>query len=233
MLNSIGLQGPGIEAFLAHTLPALAAQGLRVWVSVGGFSVGDYAGICERLEERAGRRGDRAQPLVPERRGGTGVVGGDRRRLPHPHVEALYAKLSPATWDIAESAQGRRRSRSGRPLARQHDPRAGTRSAHAPAEARPRDRRVLGSGAQARRARVRLGVRAGGRCPHRLAWAACAPASTPSSSSRWVQALSRLAPYSSPIRLRRRRIRRELHEEATARGFADPLDARGIANGNQ
>ena len=35
------------------TLPALAELGLRVWVSVGGFSAADYAGICERLDERA------------------------------------------------------------------------------------------------------------------------------------------------------------------------------------
>ena len=53
MLNSIGLQGPGIDGLLGQTLPALSALGLRVWVSVGGFSVDDYAGICERLDERA------------------------------------------------------------------------------------------------------------------------------------------------------------------------------------
>src|SRR3954451_10198783 len=47
MLNAIGLANPGIDAFLAHVLPRLPRP---VWVSVGGFSVGDYTEICERLE---------------------------------------------------------------------------------------------------------------------------------------------------------------------------------------
>ena len=34
MLNSIGLQNPGIEAFLADTLPRLARLGVPLWVSV-------------------------------------------------------------------------------------------------------------------------------------------------------------------------------------------------------
>ena len=38
MLNSIGLQGPGIEAFVASHLPRLGGLGVDVWVSVGGFS---------------------------------------------------------------------------------------------------------------------------------------------------------------------------------------------------
>src|SRR6185436_21090154 len=36
MLNSIGLQGPGIDAFLESHLPRLGALGVEVWVSVGG-----------------------------------------------------------------------------------------------------------------------------------------------------------------------------------------------------
>src|SRR6478736_10049680 len=53
MLNSIGLQGPGIDGLVDRALPALSRLGLRVWVSVGGFSVDDYAGICEHLDRRA------------------------------------------------------------------------------------------------------------------------------------------------------------------------------------
>src|SRR5689334_14873434 len=50
MLNSIGLQGPGIDGFLSEHLPALATLGVPVWVSVGGFSAADFASVCERLE---------------------------------------------------------------------------------------------------------------------------------------------------------------------------------------
>src|SRR5580692_5455139 len=49
MLNSVGLQGPGLEAWLEHDLPALSAAGARVVVSVWGQSVDDYAGAAAML----------------------------------------------------------------------------------------------------------------------------------------------------------------------------------------
>jgi dihydroorotate dehydrogenase (NAD+) catalytic subunit len=49
MLNSIGLQGPGIEAFLADDLPWLRSQGATSVVSIAGGSVGEYALLAERL----------------------------------------------------------------------------------------------------------------------------------------------------------------------------------------
>ncbi len=106
MLNSIGLQGPGIDAFLANTLPALTAQGLRrLWVSVGGFSAGDYGAICERLDDRTEIETielNLSCPNVEEApESAAEIVAGCRSRTSKP----LYAKLSPATWDIAESAR--------------------------------------------------------------------------------------------------------------------------------
>ncbi|HEX4746866.1 MAG TPA: dihydroorotate dehydrogenase [Gaiellaceae bacterium] len=105
MLNSIGLQNPGVEVFVSNVLPRLAELGVPLWVSVGGFSAEDYACVCERMDER------------PE-------VGTIELNLSCPNVEEapetaaqlvaaarsvttkpLYAKLSPATWDIAESAR--------------------------------------------------------------------------------------------------------------------------------
>ena len=56
MLNSVGLQNPGVEAWLATDLPALAATGARVVVSVWGRSVGDYADVGARLASALGRR---------------------------------------------------------------------------------------------------------------------------------------------------------------------------------
>ncbi|HEY4376957.1 MAG TPA: dihydroorotate dehydrogenase, partial [Acidimicrobiales bacterium] len=43
MLNSVGLQGPGLAAWTRDDLPALHAAGARVVVSIWGRSVGDYA----------------------------------------------------------------------------------------------------------------------------------------------------------------------------------------------
>jgi dihydroorotate dehydrogenase (NAD+) catalytic subunit len=105
MLNSIGLQGPGIDGLVAQTLPALSRLGLRVWVSVGGFSVDDYAGICERLDGRTDVEVIELNLSCPnvEEAAETAaqIVAGCRARTTKP----LYAKLSPATWDIAESAR--------------------------------------------------------------------------------------------------------------------------------
>jgi dihydroorotate dehydrogenase (NAD+) catalytic subunit len=50
MLNSIGLANPGIDRFLEENLPRLLELGVPVWVSVGGFSADDYADICSRLD---------------------------------------------------------------------------------------------------------------------------------------------------------------------------------------
>ena len=50
MINSIGLQGPGIEAFVGDSLPRLARLGVPVWVSVGGFAASDYARCCAALD---------------------------------------------------------------------------------------------------------------------------------------------------------------------------------------
>jgi len=43
MLNSVGLQGPGVASWRADELPGLAATGARVVVSIWGRSVEDYA----------------------------------------------------------------------------------------------------------------------------------------------------------------------------------------------
>jgi dihydroorotate dehydrogenase (NAD+) catalytic subunit len=51
MLNSIGLQGPGIEAFLAEDLPWLLSAGARAVVSVAGSSIEEYAALGTRLRQ--------------------------------------------------------------------------------------------------------------------------------------------------------------------------------------
>ena len=105
MLNSIGLQNPGIEAFVRHNLPRLAALGVPVWVSVGGFSAADYADVCARLDDCddvVTIELNLSCPNVEEApETAAELVAAARRATTKP----LYAKLSPATWDIAESAR--------------------------------------------------------------------------------------------------------------------------------
>jgi dihydroorotate dehydrogenase (NAD+) catalytic subunit len=50
LLNSIGLQNPGVEAFCAKDLAWLAAQDVPVIVNVSGHSEAEYAAVVARLE---------------------------------------------------------------------------------------------------------------------------------------------------------------------------------------
>jgi dihydroorotate dehydrogenase (NAD+) catalytic subunit len=105
MLNSIGLANPGIDRFRSETLPRLAAIGRPLWVSVGGFSANEYAESCSLLDGHAevdvielnlscpnvDEAPESAAEIVLACRAATG--------------KPLYAKLSPAAWDLAEVAR--------------------------------------------------------------------------------------------------------------------------------
>ena len=105
MLNSIGLENPGIEALLADKLPRLAELGVPLWVSVGGFAAGDYAELCAALDERPEVAAielnlscpnvDEAPETVAE------LVSAARLQT----RKTLYAKLSPAATDLPDTAR--------------------------------------------------------------------------------------------------------------------------------
>jgi dihydroorotate dehydrogenase (NAD+) catalytic subunit len=50
LLNAIGLQGPGIEHFLAHDAPHLSEVPTAVIASVAGFSVAEFAEVAARMD---------------------------------------------------------------------------------------------------------------------------------------------------------------------------------------
>jgi dihydroorotate dehydrogenase (NAD+) catalytic subunit len=52
VINSIGLENPGLEGFLQEKLPSLMKLPVKSIVSVGGFSQEDYEGIITRLEAK-------------------------------------------------------------------------------------------------------------------------------------------------------------------------------------
>ena len=54
MLNSIGLQGPGVEAFVAKDLRWLRDRGIRTIVSIAGGSVQEYQKLAQRLRHEPG-----------------------------------------------------------------------------------------------------------------------------------------------------------------------------------
>lgn len=102
MLNSIGLANPGRERFLVHTLPRLRELGVPIWVSVGGFAAHEYAETCAALDGVAAIELNLSCPNVddaPET--AAEIVAACRRETRLP----LFAKLSPATWDLPAVAR--------------------------------------------------------------------------------------------------------------------------------
>ncbi len=51
MINSVGLQGPGLDAWLDHDLPRLVDAGARVVASIWGRSVADFERAADRLAD--------------------------------------------------------------------------------------------------------------------------------------------------------------------------------------
>ncbi len=114
MLNSIGLQGPGIDRFLAHDLPWLADHGARAVVSIAGGSVDDYATLAQRLRQAPGLTAIEVNISCPnvENRGLVFACDPSAaaeaveavRRNSAPDVPVL-AKLSPDVTDIVAIAR--------------------------------------------------------------------------------------------------------------------------------
>lgn len=112
MINAVGLQGPGVQHWLAEELPPLAATGARVVASIWGRSVEDYRAAADMLAA--------AGPAViavevnlscPNLEGRRGIFAHDAS-LSAEVIAATagcglprWAKLSPNTDRVVEVAQ--------------------------------------------------------------------------------------------------------------------------------
>lgn len=105
MLNSIGLQNPGIDAFISMSLPRLEELGVPLWASVGGFSASDYAEVCERLDGEESIEVIELNLSCPNVEEAPETTAELVRVARAATTKPLYAKLSPATSDVAESAR--------------------------------------------------------------------------------------------------------------------------------
>jgi dihydroorotate dehydrogenase (NAD+) catalytic subunit len=105
MLNSIGLENPGIDALLADKLPRLAELGIPIWVSVGGFGAGDYADLCSALDARAEVAAVELNLSCPNVEDASESAAEIVAAARIATQKTLYAKLSPAAPDVAEIAR--------------------------------------------------------------------------------------------------------------------------------
>ena len=115
MLNSIGLQGPGIDAFLANDLAWLVEQKARIIVSIAGETAEEFASLARRLRGVAGISALEVNISCPnvENRGmvfachlesAQSVIGGVRRTIGGDLP--IIAKLSPDVTDIVSISRG-------------------------------------------------------------------------------------------------------------------------------
>lgn len=114
MLNSIGLQGPGIDAFLENDIPWLVANSVKIIVSIAGETVDEYGVLARRLRAVSGISAIEVNISCPnvENRGqvfachpdtATAVIESVRRNI--GGELPIVAKLSPDVTNIVEIAQ--------------------------------------------------------------------------------------------------------------------------------
>ncbi|MFW5474320.1 dihydroorotate dehydrogenase [Knoellia sp. CPCC 206450] len=116
MLNSIGLQGPGIHAFVENDLPWLKSVGARVLVSIAGNTAGEFADVAKVLADSdafdcvVGVEVNISCPNVANRGlvfacdplSSAKVVALVREQLPRD--VPMFAKLTPDVTDIVSIA---------------------------------------------------------------------------------------------------------------------------------
>ena len=114
MLNSIGLQGPGIDLFLENDIPWLRDQGARIIVSIAGESVEDYAVLARRLRSVQGISAlevniscpnveNRGQVFACDPATAADAISAVRRNI--GGELPIIAKLSPDVTDIVSIAK--------------------------------------------------------------------------------------------------------------------------------
>lgn len=112
MLNAIGLQNVGLEAFIKEKLPYLRRLGPPVIVNIAGESIEDYYELAKRLSDQEGVQGIELNISCPNV--ADGLIFGCNATLAHKLMTRvrqattlpLIPKLSPNVTDVAEIARG-------------------------------------------------------------------------------------------------------------------------------
>lgn len=111
ILNSVGLQNPGVDDFIAGELPALKRSGARVVANISGNTPEEYGEMCEKLSE-AGVDMIEVNISCPNVKAG-GLAYGTRPELAAEVTEIsrrhstvpVMVKLSPNVTDVTEIAR--------------------------------------------------------------------------------------------------------------------------------
>ncbi len=112
MLNSVGLQNPGVDEVVRHEMPALRAiYDGPIIANVSGFSIDEYAYVCERIDKETDaailevniscpnvHNGGMAFGTIPE------AAADVTRAVKAVTGKPVYMKLSPNVTNIAAIA---------------------------------------------------------------------------------------------------------------------------------
>ncbi len=113
MLNAVGLQNPGVDEVIQHEIPALRAryQG-PIIANVSGFSIEDYAYVCERMDSETDAAILEVNISCPNVHNGGMAFGTTpenaaevTRAVKAVTTKPVYMKLSPNVTDIAAIAR--------------------------------------------------------------------------------------------------------------------------------
>lgn len=112
MLNSIGLENVGVDAFIRDKMPFLRDAGCAVIVNVFGFAEDEYIEVVEKLNGCEGISAYELNISCPNTERGGMVFGTDpiltrglTKTLKSRSRRPLIVKLSPNVTDIAEMAR--------------------------------------------------------------------------------------------------------------------------------
>jgi dihydroorotate dehydrogenase (NAD+) catalytic subunit len=112
MLNSIGLENVGVDAFIRDKMPFLRSAGCSVIVNVFGFAEDEYIEVVEKLNGCDGIAAYELNISCPNTKHGGMVFGTDpeltrnlTKVLKSRSKRPLFVKLSPNVTDIAEMAR--------------------------------------------------------------------------------------------------------------------------------
>ena len=113
MLNAVGLQNPGVDEVIRHEIPALRAiyHG-PILANVSGFSLEEYAYVCERMDKETDAAILEVNISCPNVHNGGMAFGTNpeaaaevTRAVKAVTTKPVYMKLSPNVTDIASIAR--------------------------------------------------------------------------------------------------------------------------------
>jgi dihydroorotate dehydrogenase (NAD+) catalytic subunit len=111
IINSIGLENPGVDNFIRDVLPETKEYTLPILANISGYSEQDFINMAEKLEGRAELAGVEINLSCPNIKGGGMVFGTDpekvfeiTKKVREVYSGYIIVKLTPNITDITETA---------------------------------------------------------------------------------------------------------------------------------